>query len=314
MDPDPAHPPQAAHREGVSRRATRWRLRTRVLDLPLRPLLMGIVNVTPDSFSDGGQFVDPQAAIARGLQLSAEGADILDIGGESTRPYSQPVTAAEELRRVMPVLAGLAELTSVPLSIDTSKAEVAREALAAGAEIINDVTGLEGDPAMPAAAAETSAGICVMHMQGTPQTMQDTPHYNDVVAEVLSYLRRRRGELAAAGIDPQRMAFDPGIGFGKTHQHNLTLLANCCRFHELGCPLLVGPSRKGFLAKVLGDKLCDRTAATIGTAHSLALQGVQVLRIHDIAPVRQALLLFEATGGLRWERERGGWRSERVAE
>lgn len=259
---------------------------------------MGIVNVTPDSFSDGGTFLDAQAAIAQGLALAAAGADILDIGGESTRPYAQPVSAAEELRRVLPVLQGLAEQCTVPLSIDTAKSAVAREAVQAGAEIVNDITGLLGDPDMPAAVRETSAGVCAMHIQGTPQTMQDNPSYGDVVAEVLSYLHGRRDALIAAGIERERICLDPGIGFGKTHQHNLTLLAECRRFHELGCPLLVGPSRKGFMAKVLGDKLCDRTAATIGTCLSLALQGVQVLRVHDVGPVRQALLLFEATGAL----------------
>ena len=259
---------------------------------------MGILNVTPDSFSDGGQFSDAEAAIEQGLRLVEQGADLLDIGGESTRPYSQAVSADEELRRVIPVVQALAERVRAPLSIDTSKAAVAREAVAAGAEIINDVTALAGDPQMLALALETDAAVCALHMQGTPQTMQVAPAYGDVVAEVLDFLRHRRDALMAAGISAERLALDPGIGFGKTHQHNLTLLAHCHRFHELGCPLLIGHSRKGYIGKVLGDKKADLTAGTVGVSLSLAAQGVQVLRVHDVLPVRQALLLYEATGGL----------------
>ncbi|HJT34723.1 MAG TPA: dihydropteroate synthase [Pirellulales bacterium] len=278
-------------------RAAAWQLRSRRLELPARPLLMGIINVTPDSFSDAGQFADTKAAIEHGLRLAEQGADLLDIGGESTRPYSHRISADEELRRVMPVIRALSERIETPLSIDTSKAAVAREAVAAGGEIINDVTALAGDPQMISVALETDAAVCAMHMQGTPQTMQDAPTYGDVVAEVLDFLRERRDALIAAGISPERIALDPGIGFGKTHQHNLTLLAHCRRFHELGCPLLVGHSRKGYIGKVIGDKQADRTAGTIGVSLSLAAQGVQVLRVHDVLPVRQALLLYEATGG-----------------
>ncbi len=198
---------------------------------------------------------------------------------------------------MLPVVEQLASRTDKPISIDTSKAEVARQAVLAGAEIINDVTALSGDPQMLQAACETGAGVCAMHMQGTPQTMQDNPAYDDVVAEVLAYLRQRRREIIAAGIQPERIALDPGIGFGKTHEHNITLMAHCHRFHELGAPLLVGHSRKGFIGKLLGDKQADRTAGTIGAAISLASQGVQIIRVHDVAPVRQALLLYEATGG-----------------
>ena len=259
---------------------------------------MGIVNVTPDSFSDGGRFYDPAAAVDHGLRLVEQGADLLDVGGESTRPYSTPISADEELRRVLPVVAALCERAGVPVSIDTSKAAVAAAALAAGAEIINDVTGLEGDPGMLQVAVDRGAGVCAMHMRGTPQTMQDDPQYADVVEEICGYLRGRRDALLAAGIERQRICLDPGIGFGKTHQHNLTLLAACSRFHALECPLLVGPSRKGFIGKVLEDKQADRTAGTIGVSLALARQGVQVLRVHDVGPVRQALLLFEASGGL----------------
>lgn len=279
-------------------RARVWRLKTQSFTLGARPLLMGIVNVTPDSFSDGGAFIDPAKAINHALRLVGEGADILDIGGESTRPYATPVAAEEELQRVMPVIEGLAKRTSVPISIDTSKAIVAAKALAAGAEIINDVTGFEGDPAMVRVACETGAGVCAMHMQGSPQTMQDDPTYGDVVEEIYGYLRDRAAELMAAGIARERICLDPGIGFGKTHQHNLTLASRCDRYHELGYPILAGHSRKGFIGKVLGNKELDRTAGTIGVSLSLARQGVQILRVHDVAAVRQALHLFVATGGI----------------
>jgi dihydropteroate synthase len=255
---------------------------------------MGIVNVTPDSFSDGGRFFDPAAAVEHGLRLAAEGADLLDVGGESTRPGAAPVDTDEELRRIMPVVASLCEQTTVPVSIDTCKVAVAREALAAGAEAINDVTALTADPDMPELAAASACGVCAMHMQGTPRTMQEDPIYADVVEEVFSYLRDRRDALLAAGIEQARLALDPGIGFGKNVGHNLALLRNIARFHALGCPLVVGPSRKRFIAHVLGDPSADRTPGTIGICLSLARQGVQVLRVHDVAAVRQALLLFQA--------------------
>jgi len=274
-----------------------WRLRTRTLPFSRRPLLMGIVNVTPDSFSDGGRFFAPEAAIAHGLQLAAEGADLLDIGGESTRPGATPLSADEELRRVLPVVVALCEKTSLPISIDTFKATVAQQALDAGAEIINDVTGLTGDPAMLDVARRSGAGVCVMHMQGDPQTMQDHPTYHDVVEEVMAYLRDRRDVLVAAGICADRIALDPGIGFGKTGEHNLQRLAASARLQALGCPVLVGHSRKGFIRKVLGDPEADRLAGTIGVALALALHRVQVLRVHEVGAVRQALLLFEAAGG-----------------
>ena len=278
-------------------RAAIWRLRTRELRFGKMPLVMGIVNVTPDSFSDGGRFIEPHIAVEQARRLVADGADLLDIGGESTRPYATPISADEELRRVLPVVEALAAELTVPISIDTSKAVVARAALTAGVEIINDVTGLTADPAMIPLAAASGAGVCAMHMQGTPQTMQDAPKYGDVVAEIRQFLAARREMLVEAGIAPEKICLDPGIGFGKTHQHNLTLMANCWQFHALGCPLLVGHSRKGFLAKVIGDSNADRTAATVGSAISLATQGVQIVRVHDVRPVKEALLGFAATGG-----------------
>jgi dihydropteroate synthase len=279
-------------------RARQWQLKTRSLTFTKQPLLMGIVNVTPDSFSDGGQFLNPDRAIEHALQLVSEGANLLDIGGESTRPYAEPVSTKEELARILPVVEALAKLTSVPLSIDTSKAEVARAAIAAGAEILNDVTGLTGDAHMPAVARETGVGVCAMHMQGTPQTMQDHPHYEDVIEDIYAYLQSRAEALLAAGVQRERICLDPGIGFGKTHQHNLTLAADCARFHALGFPVLIGHSRKGFIGKVLGDKALNRTAGTIGVALALARQGMQVLRVHDVRPVREALQLFAACGGI----------------
>jgi len=281
--------------------ANGWTLRQQTLDYTGRPLLMGIINVTPDSFSDGGKFWDAEAAIKHGLELVGQGADLLDIGGESTRPYSQPVETAEELKRVLPVVQALAAQTDVPLSIDTSKAAVAEAALAAGAQVINDVTGLEGDPGMLPLAVESGAGVCAMHMQGTPQNMQDTPQYEDVVQEIYDYLQQRRDQLADAGVSLKRICLDVGIGFGKTHQHNLTLLANASRFHQLGCPLMVGHSRKGFIAHLLGDKQADRTAGSVGVALAVGSQHVQVLRVHDVAAVREAWLLFEATCNIQFK-------------
>jgi dihydropteroate synthase len=259
---------------------------------------MGIINVTPDSFSDGGLYADPPAAVEHGLRLAACGADILDVGGESTRPYSTPVAPETELARVLPVVEGLARRSSLPVSIDTSKAVVAREAIAAGAEIVNDVTALLGDAAMPGLVAESGAGVCAMHARGTPQTMQDDPRYQDVVAEVFEFLRGRRDALAAAGIPHERIALDPGIGFGKRTEHNRALLLHAWRLHELGCPVLVGHSRKGFIQRLLDQPAADPLAGTIGVALALARQRVQVLRVHDVENVRQALALFEAVGGL----------------
>ncbi len=293
--------PQLALADRFPHRANAWRLRTRTLTFGQTPLLMGIVNVTPDSFSDGGKFYSHDKAIAHALQLAAEGASVLDIGGESTRPYSVPITAQEEMERVLPVIEAVAQQTKTAISIDTSKAAVAKAALDSGAEIINDVTGLTGDPEMLAVALERRAGVCAMHMQGTPQTMQDDPTYGNVVEDIFCWLRERRDRLLSAGMDPSHLCLDPGIGFGKTHQHNLTLAANCWRFHELGQPLLVGHSRKGFIGKVLADKEADRTSGSVGVALALATQGVQVLRVHDVRAVREALCLFGATGGIDGE-------------
>jgi dihydropteroate synthase len=279
-------------------RASAWQLRARSLALPRRPLLMGIVNVTPDSFSDGGQFFDAATVVAHALALVADGADLLDVGGESTRPGAVPVSDEEEIARVMPVIRRLVDELEVPISIDTRKACVAQAAIDAGAEIINDVSGCESDPNMIRVAAATGAGVCVMHMLGTPETMQDSPTYIDVVADVYRYLCERRDVLVSGGVARERVCLDPGIGFGKTYEHNLALLRDCHALHALGCPVLVGHSRKRFLGKLLGDDAADRTQATVGVALSLAEQGVQILRVHDVRPVREALLAFEMSRGL----------------
>ena len=288
---------------------THWRLRTRSLELPFqggtlrRPIVMGIVNVTPDSFSDGGRHASVEAVVAHGLTLVAEGADILDVGGESTRPYAAPVPLDEELRRVSEVVRRLTTETSVPVSIDTSKAVVAARAVELGAEIINDVTGLEGDPDMLAVARDSNAGICAMHMRGTPQTMQLDPRYDDVVAEIHGYLLARRDALLAAGIPLEKLCLDPGIGFGKTHAHNRALMAAAGRFLDLGVPILVGHSRKGFIGKLLEQAFGrpasrdELDAGTAGAACGLAAQGIQIVRVHAVGLTRAALELFATMSG-----------------
>lgn len=263
-----------------------------MIDRMPMPAVMGVVNVTPDSFSDGGLHLDPDAAVRHALQLVADGATILDIGGESTRPGAEPVDADEELRRVVPVIERLVGQTDAVISIDTSKAAVARAAITAGAAIVNDVTGLEGDPDMLRVVADSDAGACIMHMRGTPRTMQQEPRYDDVVAEVKAYLAGRRDALEAAGVAPECLTLDPGIGFGKTFEHNLELLQRIDEFHELGCPLLVGHSRKRFLGEILGDADADRTAATVGVAMHLVDRGVQLIRVHDVREVVDALKAF----------------------
>jgi len=284
--------------ETQDQRATYWQLRTRRLELPRRPLLMGVLNVTPDSFSDGGRYLDADAALEQAHALVAGGADLLDVGGESSRPGAQAVSEADEIARVIPVICRLVVELAAPISIDTRKASVAQAAVDAGAEIINDVSGGTHDPRMIQTIADTGAGVCVMHMQGTPETMQLNPAYGDVVAEVFDYLCVRRDALIAAGVTHDRICIDPGIGFGKTYAHNLRLLQNCRHLQSLGCPILVGHSRKRFLGQLLDDDRADRTQATVGVALGLARQGVHVLRVHDVKSVRDALLAFEIAGGL----------------
>jgi dihydropteroate synthase len=274
----------------------RWQLPDRALEIGRRPLVLGIVNVTPDSFSDGGRHATTEAAVAHALELVREGADLLDIGGESTRPGSLPVPLDEELARVLPVVRGLAGRAGVPLSVDTSKAEVARLCLEAGAAIVNDVTGLRGDPAMPAVVRDAGAAAVVMHMLGTPATMQDAPRYGDVVAEVGAFFESRLHDLAGAGIPAERIALDPGIGFGKRSGHNLRLLAKLGEFQRLGRPVVLGVSRKGFLGRLLnGRPAGERLAASLAAVcHAQARGAVQVARVHDVRATCDALAVCAA--------------------
>lgn len=271
-----------------------WQLGNQLWQSQKMPRLMGILNVTPDSFSDGGQFLDPRAAIEQGLQLVTDGAAILDIGGESTRPGATPVTETEELRRVIPVIQGLAERAGVPISIDTMKARVAQEALQAGAQVVNDVSGLLADPRMDAVCAESDCGVIVMHMRGTPQTMQTDPHYEDVVREVREFFDARLLTLSERGIAAGRLMFDPGIGFGKTAEHNLSLLSHLNDLRSGGRPLLVGHSRKRFLKRLLGREVDERSAGTLGVALAMAAQGVDLIRVHDVAAIRDALVAWHS--------------------
>lgn len=255
---------------------------------------MGIVNVTPDSFSDGGRFLDRNAAVDHAIQLAEDGADVLDIGGESTRPNAEAVSLNEELRRVVEVVAAVRKATDRLISIDTTKAEVARQALAAGADIVNDISGLTFDPEMVNVCAESDCGVICMHIRGTPQTMQDDPSYEDVVNDVCGFLSERLAALTAAGIAAERVMTDPGIGFGKTAQHNVELLSHVDALRSLGRPVLIGHSRKRFLAKVLGRPVEERVYGTIGVAVAVAAQGADMIRVHDVRATRDALLAWRA--------------------
>lgn len=257
-------------------------------------LVMGIVNVTPDSFSDGGRFLDPAAAVTHALELVEQGAGIIDVGGESSRPGAAPVEEAEELRRVMPVIEGLAGRVKVPISIDTVKAGVARAALAAGASIVNDVAANRADTTLWQCVAEARAGYVCMHMQGTPQTMQANPVYADVVREVGQFFAERLRRLGDCGIGPEQVILDPGIGFGKTVEHNLQLLGAVGRLTSLQRPLLLGVSRKSFIGKLLGTELGARVPGALACACLAVANGAQVIRAHDVAETVQAIRMTEA--------------------
>jgi dihydropteroate synthase len=288
-----------------------WRTKNREIDLTSKALIMGILNVTVDSFSDGGKFLPPEAAVDHALRMVEEGADIIDVGGESTRPGADPVPAEVELERVLPVIEALAQSCHSStaqsfargdvhflISIDTSKAAVARAAIAAGASIINDVTGLRGDPAMIDVAKETGAGVVIMHMQGTPRTMQEAPHYNDVVAEVREFFRQSLARAISSGIDPMCIAFDPGIGFGKSTAHNLQLLKNPASLRIGGRPLLFGVSRKSFIGRLLGtDDMAERDVITAVLTGLLRERGADILRVHEVRRNVQSLRMTEAIGG-----------------
>jgi dihydropteroate synthase len=263
--------------------ATLWKIDGRTIDLSQSAMIMGVLNVTPDSFSDGGEFLAAEKAIEHGKQMAADGAQIIDVGGESTRPGAEPVSAEEELARVLPVVTNLRRATAVYLSIDTTKAAVALAALEAGATIINDVSGGRGDSEMMKLAAKKSAGLIIMHMQGTPRTMQKNPRYDDVVREVGDFFRQQYARALEFGIDPMAIAFDPGIGFGKTVEHNLALLANLPQLRVHARPLVVGVSRKSFLGKIVGStEMTDRAAPTITFTSLLRARGANVLRVHDV--------------------------------
>jgi dihydropteroate synthase len=263
--------------------------------------IMGVVNVTPDSFSDGGAFLDRDAAVGHGLRLAFEGADLLDIGGESTRPGADPVPEREELDRVVPVIEGIrAENGEVRISIDTSKAAVAAAALDAGAGYVNDVTALRGDPDMAALVAERGADVCLMHMIGTPRTMQSEARYDDVVTDVKAFLAGRIEAATAAGIPLERIEVDPGIGFAKTVDHNLELLYRLRELTELGRPIVLGTSRKTFLGKITGRETAERMPATLATVVMGYERGAEVFRVHDVAPARDALAVAAATLARQW--------------
>lgn len=282
-------------------------LNSRTLTLGRKTRVMGIVNVTPDSFSDGGRFLDADAAISHGLKLAEDGADILDIGGESTRPFSEPVTAEEESRRVLPVIEALAKTVAVPISIDTTKAPVARRALDAGASIINDVSALRMDPELAEVAAESAVPIILMHMLGTPRTMQKEPRYDDVIGEIKSFLADAIRRALQHGIPKERIIIDPGIGFGKTLEHNLMLLKHLKAFEDLRAPVLIGPSRKAFIRNLLkgpdrDDIPADLPAVETGTQAAVsvaALNGAHIVRVHDVARTVSTLRIVDAIKTVR---------------
>ena len=267
---------------------------SRVLPTSSRCLVMGVINVTPDSFSDGGRFLDPEAAVAHGVALAEEGADILDVGGESTRPGASYVDEATELARVLPVVEALAVKTDTPISIDTRKSAVARAALEAGASMVNDVSAGRDDPEMLATVAEHGAALVLMHMQGTPRTMQDNPCYGDVVEEVAAFLAERCAAAEAAGVRPESLVVDPGIGFGKRDEHNYALLASVARFTELGHPVLIGTSRKGFIGRALGLPTGERAEGTAATVAWVVERGARIVRVHDVRPMARVVRMTEA--------------------
>lgn len=260
-----------------------WQCRSRSLKLGERTLVMGILNVTPDSFSDGGHFVEPTAAVDHALEMAAQGADIIDIGGESTRPGADPVSTAEEIRRTVPIIAKIREQSDIPLSIDTMKADVAMEAVAAGAVIINDVSAFEADARMAEVAADTEAGVVLMHMKGTPRTMQAHPEYGNVTEEVRDYMKSRADVAIQHGVARNRIVIDPGIGFGKSTEHNLKLLRGLPVLTGCGYPLLVGASRKSFIGQLTGRTApADRRAGSLGAAAWAVANGAHILRVHDV--------------------------------
>jgi dihydropteroate synthase len=278
---------------GVPAASRLWRCAGRVLSLD-RPCILGIVNLTPDSFSDGGRFPSPEAAVEAALAMEAEGADVIDVGGESTRPGAEPVPADEEIRRVLPFIERAAPRLRVPLSVDTTKVAVARAALDAGAAIVNDISGLRFEPALADLCAERGAGLVLMHIRGTPRTMQENPRYEDVVAEVTAELRASVETARARGCADDQLVVDPGIGFGKTAEHNLVLLNRLDALAALGRPILVGPSRKSFIGKVLDLPVGERLEGTLAACVVALCRGARCFRVHDVRAARRALDLADA--------------------
>jgi dihydropteroate synthase len=259
-----------------------------------RVRIMGILNVTPDSFSDGGRFVTPESVLAQATAMVDAGADIIDVGGESTRPFAEPVSIAEELRRVIDAIIAIRKHHTIPISIDTTKAVVAREALAAGADIINDISALRFDPEMIGVVRATDVPVIIMHMKGTPRNMQRNPVYEDVVTEIIAFLDERLRWAEEMGVERKRFIIDPGIGFGKTVTHNLLIIKRLQEFTSLGCPLLLGHSRKSFIGTVLGQEVDDREIGTAAVSVLGALNGAAILRVHDVATTVQAVRMAEA--------------------
>ena len=272
-----------------------WKIGDRIFDLSRQGLIMGVLNITPNSFSDGGNFFDAENAVAHGLRMAAEGAHLIDVGGESTRPGAEAVAPEEELRRVIPVVEQLRRKSEVIISIDTSKADVARAAIRAGASIVNDVTGGRGDQEMMPLIAETKSAFIIMHMQGIPQTMQIAPQYTNVVSEVFDFFRQQYARAIVYSIDPMAIAFDPGIGFGKTLEHNLELLAQLERLRACDRPIVIGVSRKSFLGKLINsEQMSDRLAPAVALTSLLRTRGADVLRVHDVKENVNALKITEA--------------------
>ena len=257
------------------------------LDFGRRTYIAGILNCTPDSFSDGGLYLDPDKAVSRAIEIADEGADIIDIGGESTRPGSIPVSADEEIRRVIPVIKRLKGRISIPVSIDTTKAAVAREAIENGASIVNDVTGLRGDDAMARVVAECCVPVVIMHMKGTPRTMQDRPVYKDIVSEISSFFKGSIEIARRAGVDVEKIILDPGIGFGKTLEHNLKILRSISSFRSIGRPIMIGVSRKSFLGQLIGSDVNDRLLATASSVAVAIAGGADIIRVHDVRQMRE---------------------------
>jgi len=271
-----------------------WRCRGRRIELGRRTLIMGILNITPDSFSDGGRYFSGAAALAGARELVAAGADILDVGGESTRPGSVPVSVEEEMERILPVLTTLRRNLDIPLSVDTYKAAVAEAALAAGADIINDISGLTFDAGMAALVARSGAGLVLMHIQGTPRDMQLNPWYEDVIAEVSRFLKHQLAMAEAAGVGRDQIVLDPGIGFGKRLEDNLILLRDLGCFESLGLPLLVGPSRKSFIGRILDLPVSERVEGTAAAVTAAILNGARLVRVHDVRPMARVVRVADA--------------------